>query len=153
MGFTAQDLSVSPAVLSTSPHADSSHPPCTVRCAVGCYNNAEPFCNGPCCPTICDPSVCTANCVQEPYGGSIWQAGGGLAADATFVYANTGNGVFNPANGGYGDSTLAIPLGNPAMSKTLSVLHWFTPYDQSFLDKNDLDHGAGGVVLLDGLNV
>lgn len=80
-------------------------------------------------------------------GGSVWQSGGGPAADsAGNIYVTIANGEFDAANGGrdYGDSALKLqPSGD-----TFKVLDFFTPFDQQTL--NDLDHdlGSGGVVLL-----
>jgi hypothetical protein len=80
-------------------------------------------------------------------GGSIWQAGGGPAADSSGnIYVQIANGDFDANAGGrdYGDTALKL---QPAGS-TFKILDYFTPFDQQTL--NDLDHdlGAGGVVLL-----
>ena len=80
-------------------------------------------------------------------GGSIWQAGGGPAADSSGnVYIAAANGGFDVPNGGrdYGDSFLKLsPAGNP-----MEVLDYFTPYDQSLRNNNDWDIGSGGVMLV-----
>jgi hypothetical protein len=76
--------------------------------------------------------------------GGIWQAGGGLAADAAGnVYFTTGDGGFTVNTGGidYGDSYIK-------MSAAGAVLDYFTPYDQQTLNNNNLDLCAGGVLLL-----
>ncbi len=80
--------------------------------------------------------------------GGIWMAGGGLSVDAnTNIYFETGNGSFNATNntGGteYGDSFVKLSTVNG-----LSVVDYFTPYDQLFLQSADKDLGSGGVVLL-----
>ena len=80
-------------------------------------------------------------------GGSVWQSGGGPAADdASNVYVQVANGDFDAANGGrdYGDSVLKLqPAGN-----TFNVVDYFTPFDQQKLSDLDHDLGAGGIVLL-----
>jgi chitodextrinase len=77
-------------------------------------------------------------------GGGIWQSGGGLAIDAAgnFYFA-TGDGTFDVNSGGvdYGDSFLRF---NPSGG----VIDYFTPHDQGFLDTNNLDLDAGGMILL-----
>jgi hypothetical protein len=77
----------------------------------------------------------------------IWQSGGAPAADSTGnVYFATGNGNFDVNNGDvdYGDTI--IKLGAPA--GVVTVLDYFTPYDQSSMNEMDNDLGAGGVTLL-----
>ena len=80
-------------------------------------------------------------------GGSVWQAGGGPAADsAGNIYVQVANGDFDAASGGrdYGDSALKLkPAGN-----SFTVLDYFTPFDQQTLNQLDFDLGSGGVVLL-----
>jgi hypothetical protein len=79
--------------------------------------------------------------------GAIWQAGGGLAADTDgTIFLASGNGTFDASTGGsdYGDSLIHL---SPA-SSGLTVLDYFTPYDQQKLATNDLDLGSGGVILL-----
>jgi hypothetical protein len=81
-------------------------------------------------------------------GGSVWQAGGGPAADASGkIYVAVANGDFDAVDGGrdYGDSALKLqPAGN-----TFHIIDYFTPFDQQTLDDLDYDLGAGGVVLPD----
>jgi PKD repeat protein len=77
----------------------------------------------------------------EPYGGSIWGGGAGLASDGNKIYLNTGNGLFDPADGNWPDSTLAF-------SPTLSVVDSFTPSDQVILDRYDMDFASGGVIIV-----
>jgi hypothetical protein len=79
----------------------------------------------------------------------IWMAGGAPAFDsAGNLYATTGNGTFDadqalPPNGDYGDSVLKV-----STSAAMAVTDWFTPYNQAFLDTQDLDLGSSGVVVL-----
>ena len=80
-------------------------------------------------------------------GGSVWQSGGGPAADAAGnIYVAVANGDFDVPGGGrdYGDSALKLrPAGG-----TFNVLDYFTPFDQQTLADLDHDLGSGGVVLL-----
>jgi hypothetical protein len=80
-------------------------------------------------------------------GGSVWQAGGGPAADgAGNIYVAVANGDFDVPGGGrdYGDSALKLrPTGNGSI-----VVDYFTPFDQQTLADLDHDLGSGGLVLL-----
>ncbi len=77
-------------------------------------------------------------------GGGVWQSGGGLAVDSAgnFIFA-TGDGTFSKNTGGvdYGNTFLRV-------SPTGTVLDFFTPQNQGFLDNNNLDLDAGGMILL-----
>jgi hypothetical protein len=77
-------------------------------------------------------------------GGGVWQSGGGLAVDSAgnFIFA-TGDGAFTRNTGGsdYGNTFLKV-------SPTGTVLDFFTPQNQGFLDTNNLDLDAGGMILL-----
>jgi hypothetical protein len=77
--------------------------------------------------------------------GGIWESGGGPATDsAGVVYLQTGNGTFDLNHGGVdqGDSFLKL---NPS---SLSVLDYFTPFNQQKLNLNDLDLGSGAGLVL-----
>jgi len=79
--------------------------------------------------------------------GGIWGSGAGLAADgAGSLYVVTGDGTFDADTGGldYGDSVLRL---SPSAGG-LSVPDYFTPFNQDYLNNNDLDIAAGGAVLL-----
>jgi hypothetical protein len=79
--------------------------------------------------------------------GGIWQSDTGLAADENGnVYAATGNGDFDADRGGrsYGDTVLKF-----SADRALTVLDYFTPFDQKQLNANDADLGSGGPVLVD----
>ena len=88
--------------------------------------------------------------VTTPNGGmgGIWMSGSGLAADANgSIYLATGNGTFDTTNipaTELGDSILKIAPN----SGTLSLLDYFTPFNQSDLNNRDADLGSGGVLLL-----
>jgi hypothetical protein len=75
--------------------------------------------------------------------GGVWMGGGGPVADsAGNVYLSTGNG---PYDGGpeWGDSVLRV-------NRQLQVIDNFTPADFNFLQCQDLDLAAGGVMLIPG---
>src|SRR5262249_26613288 len=77
----------------------------------------------------------------------IWMAGAAPAVDsAGNLYFITGNGDLTadsiaPPNADYGDSFLKLSSG-------LSVVDWFSPFDQGNLDSQDLDLGSGGAAIL-----
>ena len=78
--------------------------------------------------------------------GGFWEGGDGPAADpAGNIYLITGNGVFDGAtNNDYGDSYLRIqPSGT-----NLTLVDYFTPYDQLSLAEGDVDAGSGGLIVL-----
>lgn len=95
----------------------------------------------------------TPNGVNGADGG-IWAGGGAPAIDSGGdVYVSTGNGVFDelppPPNNDYGDSILRLHYvtGSTLNGLNLSLVGYFTPFDQSILAQNDTDLGSGGVVL------
>jgi outer membrane protein assembly factor BamB len=78
---------------------------------------------------------------------AVWGSGGGLAGDgAGNVYAGTGDGLFDADSGGshYGDTVLKLSQGDGV----LNLADYFTPYDQHYLQINNLDLGSGLVMLL-----
>jgi hypothetical protein len=83
--------------------------------------------------------------------GGVWQAGGGLAADDdSNIYFATGNGTFDGNKSGgteFSESIVKLGLG----STGLSVLDYFTPYNQYSLTQGDADLGSGGVLLVPDL--
>ena len=80
--------------------------------------------------------------------GGFWEAGSGIASDATnYLYVPTGNGTFdaNVPGKDYGDSIIKLGL---TVKGKLRAFDYFTPYDQQYLNNTDLDLGSGGVLLL-----
>ena len=79
--------------------------------------------------------------------GGIWMSAAPISSDsAGNLYIVVGNGTFDANNGGedYGDSFVKLtPNGN-----TLSVIDYFTPFDQANLSINDIDVGSSGLTLL-----
>lgn len=81
----------------------------------------------------------TLNGVQ----GGIWQAGAAPAVDANgHLYFETGNGTFDGAPD-LGDSIVQL-----STSGGLALYDYFTPYDENYLNQNDIDLGSGGNMLL-----
>ena len=78
---------------------------------------------------------------------SVWQTGNGLAADEEgnvyFETAESGVNKFDVPNGGQTYCNSVVKL-----TPTLDVKDYFTPYDVAFLNLNDLDLSASGVLLL-----
>jgi hypothetical protein len=76
--------------------------------------------------------------------GGIWQSGAGPAADANGnVYVETADAAFDYNTGGldFGDSVLELSPG-------LGFVDYFTPYNQVYIDDNDLDLSSSGPLLL-----
>jgi hypothetical protein len=79
--------------------------------------------------------------------GSIWQGGSGPATDANgYIYFATANGDYDgpPGNYDYGDSVLKMGWSGGV----LSVVDYFTPYNQQQLKNLDLDLGSSGPLVL-----
>jgi hypothetical protein len=65
-----------------------------------------------------------------------------------FVYVSTGNGPWNPKQGAYADSILKF---NPTpVSGMLEVADYFTPEDYGYMNCEDSDLAAGGLLMIPG---
>ena len=85
------------------------------------------------------------NVSPEADDGGIWAGDTGIAADREGnVYAATGNGRFDAAQGGrdYGDTLLKLD------GRNLVVADYFTPFNADKLNEEDNDLGSGGPLLL-----
>ncbi len=86
--------------------------------------------------------------------GGIWESGMGMAADAQGnLYVVVGNGTVGVNN----DPTNLTNRGESAMKltpngSTLKVTSYFTPFNYSFLEDNDLDYGSLGAFLVPNSN-
>jgi hypothetical protein len=92
------------------------------------------------------PNSTQATFGEQAGGGGIWMSGCGLSADANNnLYLATGDGAFNANKAGteFGNSFLKLSTGSK-----LSVVDYFTPWNQAYLAANNLDLGSGGVMLL-----
>src|ERR1700722_17649 len=78
--------------------------------------------------------------------GGFWMSGAGVAADDASgnIFIASGNGVFDPTD-------VPVSTGDTIMKldQSLTLLDYFTPYNQLNLDMHDTDVGSGGVLLLD----
>jgi hypothetical protein len=91
--------------------------------------------------------VAMFNTTPNAKEGGVWQSGFAPAADANGnIYLATGNGTFDANLGGtdYADSILRL---NTA-GGSLAVGDYFSPYNQGIMGADNLDLGAGGVLLL-----
>ena len=93
----------------------------------------------------------TGSWVTTPngYQGGIWMSGCGISADAEGnLYFSVANGPFDafgePPGVNVSDSVVKLKPG-PA---GLSLLDYFTPFNQAAMARDDLDLGSAGVVLL-----
>lgn len=78
--------------------------------------------------------------------GGIWQAGSGLAADsANQIYLITGNGGYIDGTD-FGDCFIKL-------RPNLTVLDWFSPFNNSALSGHDADVGSAGPLLIPGTNL
>jgi Chitobiase/beta-hexosaminidase C-terminal domain/PQQ enzyme repeat len=88
------------------------------------------------------------NTSPDGYGNGVWMAGNGLAADPSGnIYFATGNGTWNGTTD-IGDSIVKL---GPPTGGAFPVVDYFTPYNQAYLESNDLDMASGGIVLLPAL--
>ena len=83
------------------------------------------------------------------YQGGIWMSGCGISADADgHLYLSVANGPFNALGEQPGvdmsDSVIKLQTG----AGGLSLLDYFTPFNQAKMARDDLDLGSAGVVLL-----
>lgn len=82
------------------------------------------------------------NTALSGHEAGLW--GAALAGDlSNVVYADTGNGTWNGSTE-WGNTYLKL---SPSGS-TLSVVDWFTPFNESTLSTDDLDLGSATAILL-----
>jgi hypothetical protein len=76
--------------------------------------------------------------------GGFWQAGCGPAADPQgYFYLETGNGNWDSTNSNYGNSVLKL-----AATNGVTLVDWFTPYNQLDLNLRDIDVGSAGQIVV-----
>jgi hypothetical protein len=74
---------------------------------------------------------------------AVWMRGGGLSADSSGnIYGATADGPF-AAGTNFGQSVFKLSQSG----STLQLADWFTPYNELFLDDNDLDMSEPVLVL------
>jgi hypothetical protein len=91
--------------------------------------------------------VSVFNTTPNAHDGGVWQSGMGMSADTNGnVYLATGNGTFDGNLGGtdYSDSFLRLSTAGGS----LTIADYFSPYNQGIMGLDNLDLGAGGVILL-----
>jgi outer membrane protein assembly factor BamB len=71
----------------------------------------------------------------DPSGGGVWGRGGPVVGTEGTVFAETGDGPFDPASGKYGNNVLALS------SKALKLLDYYAPANAEYLTRKDLDMG------------
>jgi uncharacterized protein (TIGR03437 family) len=87
--------------------------------------------------------VSVFNSSPNAWQASFWMGGAAPAADSDGnIYVVSGNGLFD-AQTSFGDSFLKL-----ASTGSLAVADYFTPFNQAYLDRSDLDLGSSGAVLL-----
>ncbi len=88
---------------------------------------------------------------EGTYGGAggVWMGSGGPVADsAGNVYISTGNGPWDPSQGSYGDSILKF---SPTpVNGMLQVADYFTPQEYDYMNCEDSDLAAGGLMMIPG---
>ncbi|HUZ45380.1 MAG TPA: PQQ-binding-like beta-propeller repeat protein [Terriglobia bacterium] len=78
--------------------------------------------------------------VEHGYGAGIWGRGGVTIGEDGHIYAATGDGSFDPANGDYGSSVIE------AKPQSLKVLDYYSPLNYREVTKYDLDMGSSSFV-------
>lgn len=89
-----------------------------------------------------DPNRPVAYFQSSPTGGAgIWGRGGGAISSATgLLYAESGDGPYDPAAGKFSDSFLAV-------SSAAKLEDYYTPENRAWISKKDLDMGAASPVV------
>jgi uncharacterized protein (TIGR03437 family) len=86
------------------------------------------------------------NSSPNSWAGSFWMSGTAPSADSDGnIYLISGNGPFDADTHGsdFGDTFLKLSSTN-----ALAIADFFTPYNQSYLNRADMDLGSSGAVLL-----
>ncbi len=82
---------------------------------------------------------------------SIWQGGAGPSVDEFgSIYVVTANGTYDGPGGenDFGDSILKLGWNGAALGIVDYSTDYFTPYNQDYLQDNDLDLGSSGALIL-----
>ena len=90
--------------------------------------------------------VAVFNATPNGSRGGIWQSANGPAADSSGnIFVITGNGTFDADIGGvdFGESFLKL-----STNAGLTLVDFFTAFNQAFLSASDLDLGSSGPLLL-----
>ena len=97
------------------------------------------------------PNIPDSSTLEYGSAGGIWMGSGGPASDsAGNVYVATGNGPWDGLTA-WGDSVLRFPPTPVAGANgTMEPGDYFTPDNYQYMDCNDADLDAGGVILIPG---
>jgi uncharacterized protein (TIGR03437 family) len=90
--------------------------------------------------------VAVFNSSPNAWQGSFWMGGAAPAADSGGnIYVVSANGLFDADTSGvdFGDSVLKL-----SSSAGLTLADYFTPFNQLYLNRMDMDLGSGGAILL-----
>lgn len=90
--------------------------------------------------------VSVFNSSPNSWQGSFWMGGAAPAADSEGnLYVVSGNGLFDADDNGadFGDSVLKL---SPAAG--LAIADYFTPFNQEYLNRTDMDLGSSAAILL-----
>jgi len=82
-----------------------------------------------------NPDNPVASFESDAFGAGIWGRGGASIGSDGSVYAETGDGPFDPSTGKFGQSFLALS------AKDLKLLDFYTPSNSNYLMRKDLDMG------------
>jgi hypothetical protein len=89
--------------------------------------------------------VSVFNTTPNSNRGAIWMGGAAPSADAEGnIYVVSGNGTFDVDAGGADLGDSVIKLSSPG----LTLVDYFTPFNQLYLDRADIDLGSSGATLL-----
>jgi len=72
---------------------------------------------------------------SDPFGGGVWGRGGPSVGHTGMIFAETGDGPYDPNGGKYGSTVLALS------AKNLKLLDYYAPTNIDYLTKKDLDMG------------
>jgi outer membrane protein assembly factor BamB len=78
---------------------------------------------------------------SDPFGGGVWGRGGASVGKSGPVFAETGDGAFDPNAGKFGDTVIALS------PKNLKLLDYYAPANVEYLTKKDLDMGNSTPVI------
>jgi outer membrane protein assembly factor BamB len=83
-----------------------------------------------------DPNRAVSSFVASPTGGAgIWGRAGAAVSNTTgLIYAETGDGSFDPETGKYSDTFLGV-------SSEMKLVDYYTPANRAWISKKDLDMG------------
>jgi hypothetical protein len=78
--------------------------------------------------------------LASPNGAGVWGRAGAVISPSGFVYAQTGDGEYDPSLGKFPDTILQLS------GRDLKLVDYFTPSNHSYLTRKDLDSGSMSAV-------